>query len=65
MTREQVNRVLRQMERVREDAGEADTPGQARRRLSEYARLWKAIKPYVLGDKPYADASLPLFGEPT
>lgn len=54
MTREEINRTLRHMERLREDADEAE--GAERKRLDrEYGRLWKQIEPFVMGSEPLSD----------
>lgn len=55
MTREAVNRILRQMEQIRHDSYEADSEKDVRRLAAEYGRLWKIVKPYCEGTKPFAD----------
>lgn len=47
MTQEQINRILRQMELVRELSYEAESAKEERRLIKEYERLWKSIEPYV------------------
>ena len=55
MTRDQVNRMLRTMEHVREMSYEADTKAEEKRLCREYARMHKAIEPYITGKKQYSD----------
>ncbi len=55
MKRSDVDRTLRMMERCREFSYEAETKKEARRLEREYSQMWKAIEPYVNGDKPYSD----------
>lgn len=55
MTRDQVNRVLREMEHVREASYECETPAQERRMSREYGRLSKIVKPYLDGSRPYSE----------
>lgn len=54
MTRDDVNRVLRQMERVRELSYEAETKAAEKRLTREYKLMWQAIEPYVTNKIPYA-----------
>jgi hypothetical protein len=56
MTRDQVDRTLSEMERIRMDSYEAETPAEEKRLTAEYGRLWRAIEPYVNGREPYSDA---------
>lgn len=55
MTRDDVARTLRFMERIREDSYEAETKREERRLVREYAKMHKAIEPYITGKKPYSD----------
>jgi hypothetical protein len=59
MTRDQVNRTLSHMERIRMDSYEADTPAEEKRLTAEYGRLWRAIEPYVSGREPYTARLMP------
>jgi hypothetical protein len=58
MTREQVAQALSEMERLREATGVADDVSEQRRLANEYHRLWRKVRPYVEGEKPYSDAKL-------
>lgn len=51
----EINRTLRHMEHLREDADEAGTPAERRRMDKEYGRLWKLIEAYVMGSEPVDD----------
>lgn len=59
MTREDVARTLRMMERVREMSYEAETKREERRLVREYGRMHKAIEPYITGKKQYSSEVLP------
>lgn len=54
MTRESVNSILMEMERIREASYEADSAREEKRLVREYGRLWKVIEPYVSGATPYS-----------
>lgn len=51
MTRAEYNRILSQMESIRMDSYEAETPTQAKRMDAEYGRLFKLIEPYANGSE--------------
>lgn len=53
MTREQVNRILRDMEHIRELSYEAENKKKEAELVREYEQLWAAIEPYIDGDIPY------------
>ena len=55
MTREDVARTLRMMEHVRELSYEAGTKKEEKRLTAEHGRMWRAIKPYVEGSRPYSE----------
>jgi hypothetical protein len=55
MTRDQLTRTLQQMERIRLDSYEAETPAEERRLTAEYGRLWKTIEAYVTGRERCSD----------
>lgn len=55
MTRDDVARTLRFMENIREQSYEAETKREERRLVREYARMAKAIKPYIDGTIPYSE----------
>lgn len=57
MTRDDVARTLRMMEHVRHLSYEAETKREERRLVREYARMAKAIKPYIDGTIPYSEAA--------
>lgn len=54
MTREQVNKTLMQMERVREMSYEAETKREEKQLYREYGEMLKMITPYLNGTRPYA-----------
>jgi hypothetical protein len=47
MNRAQITRTLGHMERLREDADEAETETDRRRIQHEYDRLWKSVRPFL------------------
>jgi len=53
MTREQVEKALAEMERLREASRLADDVDDQRRFANDYHRLWREVRPYVEGEKPY------------
>jgi hypothetical protein len=53
MTREQVEKALRDMERLREASRLADDVDEQRQHANDYHRLWRQVRPYVEGEKPY------------
>ena len=53
MTRDQVNATLRYMEHVRELSYEAETKREEKRLIREYAAMYRSIKPYLEGTRPY------------
>jgi hypothetical protein len=55
VTREAVARLLGEMEQIRMDSYEADTPAEEHRLTAEYARLWKVVEPYVNGKRTYSE----------
>ena len=55
MTRADVERTLRMMEHARELSYEADTKEEDRRLIREYKAMREAIKPYLIGKKPYTE----------
>ena len=55
MTRDQVTRTLMEMERLRMDRDEADTPADEDRLRREYNHLWASIAPYVSGAERCSD----------
>lgn len=61
MTRDDVNRTLRMMETCRMLFYEAETRKEERRLTREYGQMWKEIKPYVEGARPYSDDAPSLF----
>jgi hypothetical protein len=56
MTREQVEKALTEMERLREASRLADDVDDQRRHANDYHRLWRLVRPFVEGEKPYTDA---------
>jgi hypothetical protein len=56
VTRDDVNRTLRMMETCRMMSYEADTKTEERRLNRQYNQMWKSIKPYIDGKRPYTDA---------
>ncbi len=56
MTREQVKTALIEMERLREASRLADDVDEQRQFANDYHRLWRLVRPYVEGEKPYADS---------
>lgn len=52
MTRDQVNAILREMERLREDADEAEGKEQ-RRLIREYGLRWRVVELFVTGRASY------------
>ena len=55
MTREQVEKALSEMERLREASRLADDVEEQRQHANEYHRLWRQVRPFVEGEKPYTD----------
>jgi hypothetical protein len=55
MTREQVQKALTEMERLREASRLADDVDEQRQHANDYHRLWREVRPYVEGEKPYTD----------
>jgi hypothetical protein len=55
MTREQVQKALTEMERLREASRLADDVEEQRQYANDYHRLWRQVRPYVEGEKPYSD----------
>ncbi|MBZ0210313.1 MAG: hypothetical protein K8F92_11760 [Hyphomicrobium sp.] len=55
MTREQVEKALSEMERLREASRLADDIEEQRRYANDYHRLWRKVRPYVEGEQPYSD----------
>lgn len=55
MTREQVQKALTEMERLREASRLADDVDEQRQYANDYHRLWREVRPYVEGEKPYSD----------
>ena len=60
MTRDDVSRTLRQMERIREDSYQAPSRAEEQRLDREYGRMWAAIEPYVSGREPYSEPPVPV-----
>lgn len=58
MTRDEVARQLRMMERLREMSYEAESKREERRMIKQYGQMHKAIEPYITGKKPYSDEVL-------
>jgi hypothetical protein len=56
MTREQVEKALSEMERLREASRVADDVDEQRQHANEYHRLWRKVRPFVEGEMPYTDA---------
>jgi hypothetical protein len=56
MTREQVEKALSEMERLREASRIADDVEEQRQHANEYHRLWRKVRPFVEGEQPYTDA---------
>ncbi len=56
MTREQVEKALSEMERLREASRLADDVEEQRQQANEYHRLWRKVRPFVEGEQPYTDA---------
>jgi hypothetical protein len=56
MTREQVETALIEMERLREASRLADDVDEQRQFANDYHRLWRQVRPYVEGEKPYAES---------
>jgi hypothetical protein len=56
MTKEQVKTALIEMERLREASRLADDVDEQRQFANDYHRLWRLVRPYVEGEKPYADS---------
>jgi len=53
MTREDVEKALQEMERLREASRIADDVEDQRRLANDYHRLWRLVRPYVEGELPY------------
>jgi hypothetical protein len=56
MTRDQVEQALGELERLREATRVVDDIDEQRRLANEYHRLWRKVRPFVEGEKPYSDA---------
>jgi len=56
MTRQEVEKALIEMERLREASRVADDIDAQRQYANDYHRLWRQVRPYVEGEKPYGDA---------
>ncbi|MFA6140747.1 MAG: hypothetical protein WC684_08490 [Hyphomicrobium sp.] len=56
MTKEQVEKALSEMERLREASRLADDVDEQRQNANDYHRLWRQVRPYVEGEKPYAES---------
>lgn len=54
MTRDEVTRIVGEMERIREDSYEAETEAEERRLISEYDRLSRIVEPYLDGKISYS-----------
>ncbi|CAN1725079.1 conserved protein of unknown function [Hyphomicrobium sp. 1Nfss2.1] len=54
MTREEVEKALAEMERLREASRIADDVDEQRQYANEYHRLWRQVRPYVEGELPYS-----------
>lgn len=55
MKRREVEQQLRLMEHCRHLSYEAETKREEARLIRQYNMMWRAIKPYVEGKKPYSD----------
>jgi len=55
MTRDQVEKALTEMERLREASRLADDVDEQRQHANDYHRLWRTVRPYVEGEKPYTE----------
>lgn len=55
MTKEEVEKALIEMERLREASRLADDVDEQRQYANDYHRLWRKVRPYVDGDLPYSD----------
>ncbi|MEI9899711.1 MAG: hypothetical protein WDN31_05675 [Hyphomicrobium sp.] len=55
MTRQEVEKALLEMERLREASRLADDIDEQRQFANDYHRLWRKVRPYVDGDLPYGD----------
>lgn len=55
MTREEVEKALAEMERLREASRLADDVDEQRQYANDYHRLWRLVRPYVDGEKSYSE----------
>lgn len=55
MTKQQVEQVLDELERLLAASRTCDDVDEQRRLANDYHRLWRKVRPYVEGEKPYAD----------
>jgi hypothetical protein len=53
MTKEEVDKALQDLERLREASRLADDVDDQRKFANEYHRLWRQIRPYVEGERTY------------
>jgi hypothetical protein len=56
MTKDQVDKALIEMERLREASRLADDVDEQRQYANDYHRLWRQVRPYVEGEKPFAES---------
>ena len=56
MTKEEVDKALVEMERLREASRLADDVDEQRQFANDYHRLWRTVRPYIEGEIPYRDA---------
>jgi hypothetical protein len=55
MTREQVEQALGELERLLAASRTSDDVDEQRQLANDYHRLWRKVRPYVEGEKPYSD----------
>lgn len=55
MTRDEVERAQRELEKILTASRQADEIDEQRRLANEYHRLWRKIRPYIEGKEPYSD----------
>ena len=55
MTREEVERAKRELEKILAASRQADEVDEQRRLANEYHRLWRKIRPYVEGKEPFTE----------
>ena len=55
MTKEEVDKALVEMERLREASRIADDIDEQRQHANDYHRLWRKVRPYIDGEVPYSE----------